>query len=442
MFDLFNGLTRTCDGVSRRSFLKIGSLGGMMSLPRWLEGRAALAKEAAPPPRDVNCIFIWTHGGTSHHDTLDPKPEAPPAVKGPFGVIDTAIPGIKFSEICPRLAQEAGRFGLLRSWNPMNGSHGTADAWCMSGRKFNPAVTYPCYGAVISEERGFKSALPPFVQLGTDLDRRFGGGVSGILGLEHMPFEINSDPNNKDFTVRDITPPKGIEYGRITRRSNVLAAIDSLQRQADLQPAEFGALDENYKAAFNMLTAPETKRAFQIEQEDPRLRDRYGRTRFGQNLLLSRRLIESGVRFVTVTDPGWDTHANNFESLQKTRIPPIDTGLPELLIDLEEKGLLDTTLVVWMGEFGRTPNINKNVSRDHWPMCYTTLLAGGGVKRGFVYGASDKTGSYPAENPVRPDDLAATIYAALGIDPHTELRSAAGRPVLAADGKIVSGVFA
>jgi hypothetical protein len=180
MFDLFNGSTRTCDGVSRRSLLKIGSLGGLLALPAWLGGRAALAKEhpvakqQQSTPRDVNCIFIWTHGGTSHHDTVDPKPEAPPAVKGPFGVIDTAIPGIKFSEICPRLAQEAGRFALLRGWNPMNGSHGTADAWCMSGRKFNPAVTYPCYGAVISEERGFKSALPPFVQLGTDLDRRRG----------------------------------------------------------------------------------------------------------------------------------------------------------------------------------------------------------------------------------------------------------------------------
>jgi len=436
MFDLFNGLTRTCDGVSRRSFLKIGSLGGMMSLPRWLEGRAALAKEAAPPPRDVNCIFIWTHGGTSHHDTLDPKPEAPPAVKGPFGVIDTAIPGIKFSEICPRLAQEAGRFGLLRSWNPMNGSHGTADAWCMSGRKFNPAVTYPCYGAVISEERGFKSALPPFVQLGTDLDRRFGGGVSGILGLEHMPFEINSDPNNKDFTVRDITPPKGIEYGRITRRSNVLAAIDSLQRQADLQPAEFGALDENYKAAFNMLTAPETKRAFQIEQEDPRLRDRYGRTRFGQNLLLSRRLIESGVRFVTVTDPGWDTHANNFESLQKTRIPPIDTGLPELLIDLEEKGLLDTTLVVWMTDFGRTPKINSASGRDHWASAGFVVMAGAGIPTG-VLGATDNQGERPTRNEYNTDDVAATIYSKLGLPLDLVVQAPDGRPVRLIEGHAI-----
>src|SRR5579872_1610017 len=409
MFDLSSGLVKTCDGVSRRSLLKIGSLGGLMSLPLWFEGRRSLAREGQTPPRDVNCIYIWTHGGTSHHDTLDPKPEAPPAVKGPFGAIDTALPGVQFSEICPRLAQEAGRFALLRSWNPMNGSHGTADTWCMSGRKFNPALRYPCFGAVISEERGFKSALPPFIQLGTDLDRRFGGGTSGILGLEHMPFEINSDPNNQAFTVRDITPPRGIESGRIARRSNVLATIDSLQRQADLQPVEFSALDENYKAAFNMLTAPETKRAFEIDKEDPRLRERYGRTRFGQNLLLARRLIQSGVRFVTVTDPGWDTHADNFNALQKTRVPPVDTGLPQLLIDLEEQGLLETTLVVWMTDFGRTPKINSASGRDHWASAGFVVMAGAGIPAGTVLGTTDAEGSAPATSEYHTEHVVATM---------------------------------
>src|SRR5579863_9526266 len=170
MFDVLHGWMQNCDGVTRRSFLKIGSLGGLVSLPLWLKHQAASAKDAKPRDRDVSCIYIWTHGGTSHHDTLDPKPAAPQAVRGPFGVIDTAVPGVQFSEICPRLAQELGRFAVLRSWNPMNGSHGTADAWCMSGRKFNPALTYPCYGSVISENRGFKSALPPFVQLGNSVD--------------------------------------------------------------------------------------------------------------------------------------------------------------------------------------------------------------------------------------------------------------------------------
>lgn len=434
MLDIFQGFARTCDGVSRRSFLKVGSAGGLVSLPFWLGQRAAAAKEGKPVSAPANCIYIWTHGGTSHHDTLDPKPEAPPAVRGPFGVIDTAIPGVQFSEICPRLAQELGRFALLRGWNPMNGSHGTADTWCMSGRKFNPALTYPCYGSVVSRVQGFKSALPPFVQLGNSVDRRFGGGMPGFLGLEHSTFEINSDPSVKEFAVRDITPPKGIEFSRIARRSNVLSAIDSLQKQADLQPTEFSALDENYKAAFNMLTAPETKRAFLIDEEDPKLRDRYGRTRFGQSLLLARRLIQSGVRFVTVTDPGWDTHAGNFDTLKNTRIPPIDTGLPQLLIDLEEQGLLDTTLVVWMTDFGRTPKINAASGRDHWSTAGFVVMAGAGVPAGAVLGATDDQGERPTRGEHTTDDVAATIYSKLGLPLDLVLTAPDGRPVRLIEG--------
>lgn len=437
MLDLYSSVAATCDGISRRSLLKIGSVGGLVSLPFWLQQQAAAAKEGKPRAADVSCIYIWTHGGTSHHDTLDPKPTAPPAVKGPFSVIDTAIPGVQFSEICPRLAQELGRFALLRSWNPMNGSHGTADAWCMSGRKFNPALTYPCYGSVISQQHGFKSALPPFVQLGNSVDRRFGGGVSGILGLEHMPFEINSDPSVPDFAVRDITPPKGIESGRIVRRSSVLAAIDSLQRNAELQPTEFDALDENYRAAFNMLTAPETKRAFNIGDEDPRLRDRYGRTRFGQSLLLARRLVQSGVRFVTVTDPGWDTHASNFDTLQKTRIPPVDTGLPELIIDLAEQGLLDTTLVVWMTDFGRTPKINSASGRDHWASAGFVVMAGAGIPAGAVLGATDEQGERPTRNEYTTDDVAATIYSKLGLPLDLTVTAPDGRPVRLIEGHAI-----
>ncbi len=434
MLDILHGLAENCDGISRRALLKLGSAGGLVSLPFWLAQRAASAKEGKPAASDVSCIYIWTQGGTSHHDTLDPKPTAPPAVKGPFGVIDTTVPGVHFSEICPRLAKELGRFALLRSWNPMNGSHGTADTWCMSGRKFNPALTYPCYGSVISQQHGFKTALPPFVQLGNSVDRRFGGGVSGILGLEHMPFEIISDPNIKDFAVRDITPPKGIEADRIVRRSSVLAAIDSLQRQAELQPNEFDSLDENYKAAFNMLTAPETKRAFNLDDEDPRLRDRYGRTRFGQSLLLARRMIQSGVRFVTVTDPGWDTHANNFESLQKTRIPPVDTALPELLTDLDEQGLLDTTLVVWMTDFGRTPKINSASGRDHWSTAGFVVVAGAGIPAGSVLGATDEQGERPTRNEYTTDDVAATIYAKLGLPLDLTVTTPDGRPVRLIEG--------
>lgn len=429
MLNLLDRTTRTCEGISRRSLLQIGSLAGVgVTLPLWLQQHAALAK-ADRSAGNVNCIFIWTHGGTSHHDTLDPKPEAPPAVRGPFAAIDTAIPGVQFSEICPRLAEEAGRFAVLRSWNPQNGSHGTADAWCMSGRKFNPALRYPCYGSVISQQHGFLSALPPFVQLGTSIDRRFGGGTSGVLGLEHMPFEIDADPGVKDFAVRDITPPKGMGYSRVERRTQILASIDALQQRADRQPAEFDALDENYKAALHMITAPETKRAFRIEDEDPRLRDRYGRSRFGQSLLLSRRLIQAGVRFVTVADPGWDTHQNNFDALQKKLMPPVDQGLPELLIDLAQHGLLDSTLVVWMTDFGRTPNINSASGRDHWASAGFVVMAGAGVPGGMVLGATDPQGSRAVRNEYSTDDVAATIYHKLGLPLDLTVTAPDGRPV-------------
>ncbi|MCA9114542.1 MAG: DUF1501 domain-containing protein, partial [Planctomycetaceae bacterium] len=355
---MLNLLTRNlhdCEGVSRRGMLQLGALGGLgLALPDLLRQRAA----AGPSPAtDVNCILVWTRGGTSHHDTFDPKPEAPVSVKGEFGVIDTALPGVKFTEIVPGMAKAASRFGLLRGWNPHNGSHGSADQWVMSGRRFNPAVAYPTYGAVVSQQKGFKTAMPPFVQLGGNVDSRFGGGTSGILGLEHNPFAMLADPNAKEFTVRDITPPKGISMDRVDRRRAMLATIDELQQQADTQPVAFNALDEHYKAALNMITAPETKRAFDIDSEDEKLRDSYGRNRFGQSCLLARRLIQSGVRFVTVTDGGWDTHANNFKSLKTSRIPPVDQGLPALIEDLEQQGMLDSTLVVWLTDFGRTPKI-------------------------------------------------------------------------------------
>jgi uncharacterized protein (DUF1501 family) len=437
MLDLLNGTTRTCEGLDRRAFLKIGTLGALgISLPMVLQQKRALAKEGKTAP-DVNCIFIWTHGGTSHHDTLDPKPDAPANVKGPFGAISTAVPGVQFTEICPRLAKELNRFAVLRGWNPQNGSHGTADAWCMSGRNFNPGMPYPCYGSVISHQRGFKSALPPFVQLGENLDRTFGGGTAGILGLEHSAFEILSDPNAAQFAVRDITPPQGMAMTRVSRRKGMLGAIDGLQRKADLQPSAYDALDEHYKAALNMITAPETKRAFDIETEDPKLRDRYGRSKFGQSLLLARRLIESGVRFVTVTDPGWDNHQDCFNALKNSRIPPLDQALPELLIDLEYRGLLRNTLVVWMTDFGRTPKINSASGRDHWASAGFSVMAGCGVPGGAVLGATDVQGERAIRNEYRTDDIAATIYAKLGLPLDLTVTAPDGRPVRLNEGQVI-----
>jgi hypothetical protein len=426
MLSLASGIARTCEGVNRRSLLQLGCLGGLgLTLPTLLAQRSR-AGEAA---RDVNCIFIWTLGGTSHHDTLDPKPEAPINVKGPFGVIDTAIPGVKFTEICPKLAAEVNRFSLLRSWNPKNGSHGFADQYCMSGRLPNPTITYPCVGSVVSQQQGFKSALPPFVQLGAYVDRTFNGGTSGVLGLEHMPFEIHADANDAKFSVRDITPPLNMELGRVDRRKQMLSRIDALQRRADLQPKAFDAVDEHYKAALNMITAPETKRAFDLGSEDAKLRDAYGRNRFGQRLLLARRLVQSGVRFVTVSDPSWDNHQDCFNALQKSLMPAVDQGIPALLTDLEQQGMLDNTLVVWMTDFGRTPKINSASGRDHWATAGFVVMAGAGIQGGTVIGATDDQGSAPSNNEYTTEQVVATIYYKLGLPLDLVVQAVDGRPV-------------
>ena len=439
MLSLFPGSLRTCAGLSRRSFMQIGSLGGLgVSLPMMLAQRAIAEskRKAEKNKSDVNCILVWTQGGTSHHDTFDPKPQAPINVKGEYGVIDTAVPGVQFTEIVPRMARELSRFAVLRSWNPMNGSHGVADQHVMSGRPFNPAMHYPTIGSVVSHEMGFKTAMPPFIQLGSNIDRTFGGGKAGILGLEHNPFEIIADPNAENFVVRDISPPGGISNERVERRKRVLGMVDSLQRASSLQPADFDALDENYKTAFEMITAKETRQAFQLESEDPKLREQYGRNPFGQKCLLARRLIEAGVRFVTVSDGGWDTHQNNFSGLKKL-IPRIDQGLPQLLIDLEQRGLLEKTLVVWLTDFGRTPKINSASGRDHWASAGFAIMAGAGVPGGSILGATDDEGGQPTRNQYFTEDIVATIYHKLGLPLDLHVQSPDGRPVRLIEGNLI-----
>jgi hypothetical protein len=434
MLNFLPSRIRDCEGIRRRDFLKVGALSGLgLSLPGLFAARKAQA--ASSRKRDVNCILIWTQGGTSHHDTFDPKPEAPVNVRGEFKVIDTAVPGIKFTEVMPRMARELKRFAVLRGWNPHNGSHGHADYYMLSGHRFNPAIVYPCYGSVLSQQKGFKTALPPHVQLGQSIDRRFGGGTAGYLGLEHNPFEIHADPGAADFTVRDITPPQQVSSDRLTRRRGMLQTIDALQREADVQPAAYAALDEHYKAALNLITAPETKQAFAIDREDPRLRDRYGRNRFGQSCLLARRLIESGVRFVTLTDGGWDTHTNNFKSLKDRRMPPLDQAIPELLIDLAERGLLETTMVVWLTDFGRTPKINSAAGRDHWASAGSLMLAGAGIPGGHLLGRTDDEGGRPTHDEHSTEDVAATIYSKLGIPLDLITHTPDGRPILLNEGR-------
>lgn len=422
-------------GIRRRDVLRVGVLSGLgVTLADLLRARGQAASSQQPATA-ANCILIWSLGGTSHHDTFDPKPDAPVSVRGEFSPISTSVPGVAFAEVAPRMARELGRFGLLRSWNPQNGSHGIADQWVMSGRRFNPGMAYPCFGSVVSFHLGFKSVLPPFVQLGNSLDRRFGGGSPGILGLENGPFEVLADPNAEPFNVRDITPSAGISMDRIDRRRNMLARIDALQRKAELQPEAFEALDDHYKTALEMITSPQTKRAFDVAHEDPRLRDRYGRHKFGQQCLLARRLIESGVRFVTLTDPGWDTHQDNFSALRNSRMPPVDQALPELLTDLQDRGLLDTTLVVWFTDFGRTPQVNSASGRDHWADAGFAIMAGAGIPGGSVIGQTDAEGGRPTKDEYRTEHLAATVYHKIGLPLDLTVTSPDGRPVRLIEGE-------
>jgi hypothetical protein len=432
MLNFFTGRTTNCEGIDRRAFLKVGALAGLgLSLPTVLASRA---RAAASQP-DVSCILIWALGGTSHHDTFDPKPNASTSIRGEFGVIDTAVPGVKFTEVAPRMARELNRFALLRSWNPHNGSHSTAEYMVMSGHPFNPNFVYPTFGSVVSHEKGFKNRLPPFVQLGNNLSKMFGGGTAGYLGIVHNPFEILNDPNAEKFSAGDVAPPAEIDDRRGDRRRGMLAKIDALQRQGDRQPELFDSLDKHYHAALDLVTSPEAKRAFDIGTEDPKLRDRYGRNRLGQSCVLARRLVEAGVRFVTVTDPGWDTHADNFKSLKNSRMPPIDQAFPELLRDLEDRGMLDTTLVLWLTDFGRTPQVNSASGRDHWASAGFNIMAGAGIPGGAVLGRTDAEGGLPTSDEYGSEDVAATVYTKLGIPLDLITTTADGRPIKLNDGR-------
>jgi len=379
-----------CQSADRRGFLvQVGSLGGLgLTLDVLLRRQRLRAESSKQSPRDTNCIMIWTRGGTSHHDTLDPKPEAREEIRGEFGTMQTAIPGVRFSDQVPGMARQADLFATVRNLNSINGSHGTADAIMMSGWQINPSVTYPSYGSVVAHARGFRANMPPFVQLGNEVDRKFLGGTAGYLGITYNPFEVFEDPNAEKFRVRDLTLPGGVSPKRVSLRREALQRIDTLQRNLDRRPTALSAIDTYYADAFRMITSANTQKAFQVDRESASTRDAYGRTPFGQSCLLARRLIEAGTRFVTVSSGGWDTHAKNFSQL-RTLLPPLDQAFPALIADLKERGLLENTLVVWLTDFGRTPKVNTAAGRDHWASAGLACFAGAGTPGGTIVGETD-----------------------------------------------------
>src|SRR4051812_34601994 len=425
MFEITTGCHTTCDGITRRDALRVGALGLFgLTLPSLLQMQVS-ADEA----KDVNCILLWLNGGPSHIDMFDPKPDAPAEIRGEFGVVETNVKGTRVSDQLPLIAKQADKYSILRVTSPDSG-HETATSYVLSGYKFTPAVVYPAYGSVVAREKGFRNGLPPYAHLG---GLPFGYGTAGYMGSVYNPFEIRGDPNAKKFSVRDVTPPNGVDFARIERRRAVLSVIDDQQRRLEAA-RPIRTMDEFYARAYDMVTSPVAKKAFNLHEEPDKLRDDYGRHTFGQSCLLARRLVEAGVRFVTINNGGWDTHTDNFKSLKNSRLPELDRGYAALLKDLHGRGILSNTLVLCMGEFGRTPRVNSSAGRDHWGQAMFVTMGGGGVKTGITVGETDANAEMPKERPITVEDVAATIYRSLGIDTSKAFLTSDGRPIKIADG--------
>jgi hypothetical protein len=432
-----NDPSRACRGPSRRSLLRAGLLTafglGLDDLFR-LRGLAE-GTGGVKPTKVKHCILIWMAGGPSHIDTFDPKPDAPSDVKGEFKPIDTAVPGLRISEVFPNLAKVMDRVTLVRSVTSPEADHDRAAHHLLTGYRPSPALVYPSFGSVVSKSLADAGgALPPYVAMP---DAPIFAS-SGYLTPAFDPFAAGGDPESPGFRVRDLTPPDAVTLERLNRRRAMVKRLDGFGH--DVAPTTLvTSRDQFADRAYDLLTSPKAQAAFRISDETPEMRQAYGRNTFGQSCLLARRLIQAGVSFVTINNRGagqlqWDTHAQNFPSIKNNLAPPLDLGLSTLLDDLKRLGLLDETLVVVMGEFGRTPKINPMAGRDHHGRANSALLAGAGIPKGAVIGKTDIKGDSVIDRPVTPADLAATVYTALGIDPNYQFETPDGRPIRLVDG--------
>jgi hypothetical protein len=387
------------------------------------------------PAKVKNCILIWLAGGPSHLDTFDPKPNAAADVRGEFKPIATSVPGLRISEVLPNLAKVMNQVTLVRSMTSPESDHVRAAHHVLTGYRPSPALEYPGHGSVVAKAREAKRGmLPPYVAV-PDAPL---SGLSGYLTPAYDPFAVAGDPNQPGFRVRNLTPPDRLTLARLLRRRDMVKALDAFAHDVP-STALTTSRDQFAQQAYSLLTSSAAQAAFRIGEEPAKVRDQYGRTTVGQSCLLARRLVEAGVSFVTVNDRGmgplgWDTHAQNFATIKNTLAPPLDQGVAALVEDLTARGLIDDTLVVMMGEFGRTPQINGNAGRDHHGRANSVLIFGAGVPAGLVIGRTDASGDAPAERPVTPADLAWVLYHKLGIDPDTtRFEAADGRPVRLVD---------
>jgi hypothetical protein len=429
-----------------------------VTMPKLLQASEAVGTRRT---HAKSVIFLYQFGGPSHLDTFDPKPDAAAGVRSHFDVIDTVAPGIRICDQLPKMAEVMNEVSLVRTVYHTMKNHNSASYYALTGhapplddiRLRDTLELFPAYGSVVDRIAPVSDGMPSFVAFPHVL--RDGeitpGQHASFLGKAHDPLLITSDPNDASFSLPELSLPSGLTAQRLQDRKSIQQLVNNQTRMLDHSAAARG-LDAYYEKSLSMLNSSRVREAFNLSAEPQSVRERYGRTTYGQSCLLARRLVESGVKFVNVyfanniggqtNSGGWDTHGFNntrmYPILRDYQLPITDQTLPTLILDLKERGLLDETLIVWMGEFGRTPKINDNISRDHWPQCYTVLLAGGGAQKGFVYGTSDKQAAYPDKDPVLLDDLAATVFALLGIDPHTELRDKLNRPLPVSAGKIVT----
>jgi len=447
-----NRITTNCAGMRRRDFIQLG-LGGALGLGfsdllRLRAGATEIvsAPKTIRPGTNVNCILVWLDGGPSHYETFDPKPDAPSEIRGEFKPIPTKIPGVQFAECVPQLAEVADRLTIVRSIHHKDPNHGGGNHYLMTGMPTPVPVAcgafvtfHPSFGSMVSYERGLRDGLPAYVTM-PSVSR---SGGPNFLGGQHAPFVIDGNPNGKSFKVRDVTLPAAISEGRAASRLALRQELDQLARYTDkLADDPAVTFDKFYEQGLQLVRSESAQEAFDIQREDEKVREAYGRNDFGQRMLLARRLVSVGVSFVTVYYGGWDHHTKIFEAYKGDHLKRFDQGLAALIRDLDERGLLDTTLVIALGEFGRTPKINKDAGRDHWPGAMSVLMAGAGVPRGHIVGATDPKGYYASDNVYKPEDFAASLYTKLGIDPNQVLHTTTGRPIpLVNQGRLMKELF-
>jgi hypothetical protein len=395
-----------------------------LTLPSLLKAQYGAKKAKAK-----NVINIFLPGGIAAQEFLDPKSLAPSEYRGPFGSIKTNVSGIEIGEKFQKLSKVADKFSIIRSMTHGEAAHERGVHSMMTGYKPSPALVYPSMGSVVSVELGGRNKLPAYVSVPNALEN----GGSGYLSSRYNPFSLGSDPISPSFKVRDLN--SDVDAQRFNRRKNILEAVDSKFKN-EVNSDNVSAIDSFYSQAYDLISSESAKLAFDISKEDQKTKEMYGLTTAGQRLLISRRLIEAGVRFLTVSYGGWDMH-DNIKNGFENQAPEFDQALAALLSDLSDRGLLDETVVVVTSEFGRTPKINNTAGRDHWPRVFSTLIAGGGVKNGQIYGTSDSLGGEVDENPVSPSDLSATIFSLLGIDPEKQFMTPDLRPIFISQGNVL-----